>query len=58
MANMGGMPKYAENLLFQGVDKGDVGNALGFVHDYHKIELLTLSLGVSLNAMKRDFASD
>lgn len=57
MANMGGQPKKATELLFKGVDHADVGNGLGFVHDYHKIELRAMSLGTSLDAMQEDFVA-
>jgi len=52
MTSMGGQPKRATELLFKGVDRGDVG----FVHDYHKAELRTMSPGTSLDAMKKEFA--
>ena len=57
MASMGGQPKKATQLLFKGVDRGDVGNGLGFVHDYHKVELRAMSLGNSLDAMQEDFVA-
>ncbi|OJD24153.1 hypothetical protein ACJ73_04488 [Blastomyces percursus] len=57
MASMAGQPKKATELLFRGVDRGDVGNGIGFVHDYHKVELRTMSLGNSLDAMRSDFAT-
>jgi len=57
MASMGGLPKKATQLLFKGVDRGDVGNGLGFVHGYHKIELRAMSLGTSLDAMQEDFVA-
>jgi hypothetical protein len=58
MGGMGGMPKRAMDLLFKGVERGDVGSAVGFVHGYHKVELRELSLGNSLNRMRRDFANE
>ena len=57
MANAGGQPKKATELLFKGVDRADVGNGLGFVHDYHKVELRGMSLGTSLDAMQEDFVA-
>ncbi|KAK0509434.1 hypothetical protein JMJ35_007828 [Cladonia borealis] len=57
MANMGGHGKQATQRLFKGVERGDVGNALGFVHDYHKVELRAMSLGTSLDAMEVDFVA-
>lgn len=57
MGTMGGEPAAAMKRLFQGVDAGDLGNGVGFVHEYHKVELRTFSLGNSLDAMKRDFGA-
>ena len=57
MGTMGGEPAAAMKRLFKGVDMGDIGEGRGFVHEYHKVEMRTMSLGVSLNQMKRDFGT-
>ena len=54
---MGGQPKKATQLLFRGVNRGDVRNGLGFVHDYYNVELRAMSLGTSLDAMQEDFVA-
>jgi len=56
MSSMGGQSKRATQLLGKGVNRGEVGSGVGFVHDYHKVELRTMSLGTGLDTMKKDFA--
>lgn len=56
MANMGGQPKKATG-FYSRCRSCDVGNGLGFVHDYHKVELRAMSLGTSLDAMQEDFVA-
>lgn len=58
MGSIGGIPKRAIDLLFKGVERGNVGSVVGFVHGYHKVGLRELSLGNSLNRIRRDFANE
>jgi hypothetical protein len=56
MTSMGGHSRKSKELLLSGVERAEIGNGSGFIHDYHKLDLRALSQGSSLDGMKKDFS--